>query len=523
VKIYFWEGSRRHIKNFGDQINPMLLDFLEVQHEWAPPADAELVITGSLLEHLPANWSGTVCGAGKLHEHSNVDLSHAKVLALRGKLTADSVRGLTGPIVLGDPGLLVSDWIEQPVAKYDLGILPHWTDHQLAGRFFYGQLLSATDPPEQVIKNIARCKRVITSALHGLIVADAYGIPRQAELFPRADSEGGDFKYRDYCSVYDTHPHFGQMWRAPHNLVERVRGQLRGALAAVAGQPIPGPDMTPPCDVHPRTDGLPPRISLLVPYHQDAQDSEQRGRVWRWLFQFWRIHLPTAEIVIGYDQGAVFSKARAVKRAAQAASGEVFVVLDADTFIDPKVIETCAANISAAIGCGRRLWYVPYRRLYRLSEEFTVQLVEQDPDRPYAMPSPPPTEALDMTVPGNELVVNTGYLHGAMIQIMPAEAFYMCGGFDNRAVGWGGEDSAFLRAVDTIYCCHEVTNNDVCHLWHVRPGKDYRTRRWIGQRVPANTRLTQRYGLATGEAAFMRSLVKEHSVFGAGFSAEDLD
>ncbi len=50
-----------------------------------------------------------------------------------------------------------------------------------------------------VFRQIGQCKRIVTSSLHGLIVADAFGgIPRRLELSPALAKEGGDFKYRDY-------------------------------------------------------------------------------------------------------------------------------------------------------------------------------------------------------------------------------------------------------------------------------------------------------------------------------------
>lgn len=504
AKLYYWNQKA----NFGDELGPTFLRFLDVEYDATGIEDADLILAGSVLEHLPARWSGTVCGAGKLRENSVVDLSGARVLALRGKLTADSVKGLSGPIVLGDPGLLVSDWIEQPLAKYELGVIPHWSDHELAGRFLYGQLINVADPPEKVAQEISRCKRVVSSSLHGLVVADAFGIPRRAELFPNAANEGGDFKYRDYCSIYDTHPHFGEMWRAPHHMVERTRNQLRSALAEAVGRQAPPKIVTPPPDVEPRESGLPPRISLLVPFRGNGPDGEYRARAWKWLSQFWKAQLPMAEIVMGYDEGWVFSKSRAINRAAEQACGEVFVILDADAYIDPKVIVDCAKNISAALAKGKHLWYVPYRRLYRLTEEFTGEIIDSDPSHEYSFTSPIKPEWIE---PGTSVSVNNGYKFGAMVQIMPAEAFFACGGMDPRFQGWGGEDAAFMRAVDTMYATHEITNNDVCHLWHPRPGKDWRTRRWVGQLVQQNARLAQRYGLATGERAFMTSLVAEHS------------
>jgi len=234
-KAYWW----RKLPNWGDELNHLILRKMGVDFEWAAPADAELVIIGSILEHLPQNWSGTVCGVGKLHGGSKIDLTRARVLALRGKLTAGSVSGLPThrKIVLGDPGLLVPDLVCQPVAKYELGVVPHWSDKELHKRFSYGHLIDPSQPPEHVVSEIARCKNVISSSLHGLITADAYGIPRRAELFPRAGQEGGDFKYRDYASVYNTGPRFGEMWRAPHDVVERIQGELREALAVAVGRP----------------------------------------------------------------------------------------------------------------------------------------------------------------------------------------------------------------------------------------------------------------------------------------------
>jgi hypothetical protein len=81
---------------------------------------------------------------------------------------------------------------------------------------------------------------------------------------------------------------------------------------------------------------------------------------------------------------------------------------------------------------------------------------------------------------------------------------------DERFRGWGGEDVSFLRALDTLYCQHEVATADLCHFWHARPGENPQDRFWIGQVFPANSRLAQRYSLATGEPTFMRTLVKEH-------------
>ncbi len=497
-KIYYWRGK----PNFGDRLNWSILRFLRANFGYRPPEEANLVMVGSVLEHLPEGWTGTVCGAGKLREDSQLDLSQARVLALRGPLTLAGVKLAPHHVpVLGDPVLLITDWIQQWGAKYDLGVVPHWSDTELRKRFPYGTFIDVTDPPEEVVAKISKCKRIISSSLHGIMVADAYGIPRQAELFAGAEKEGGDFKFRDYAALYNASPNFGQMWKAPYELVEAIKAELRRVLRLeICGKPV---DVPPIYDrVRPIRRGHHPQISLLVPFRNDM---EERVRIWHWLRKYWKHHLPHAEIIQGHYTGYPFSKAAAVNHAAKHARGRIFVIVDADTYLDSDIVQYCADQIDNAVGAGDRKWFIPYRSLYRLRRRRTEKLIKSDPEFDYQIPHPPPPGWVE---PGNSS--DYGHPYGALIQIVPREAFKLVHGFDPRFCGWGSEDSSFLRAVDTLYCQHENTQNDVIHLWHVRPGVDWKSRRWVGQSIQQNSRLAQRYANATGEPSFMRGLVDEH-------------
>lgn len=509
MRAYWWRPQAG--TNFGDELTYEILKFLGVDDGWSSPSEAELVVTGSVLEHLPEGWSGTVCGAGKLYPFSKVDLANARVLALRGKLTAAGVSGVMEGVTLGDPGLLIPRWVRQVTARHDLGIVPHWSDKDLPSRFRYGHLIDPTRPAVEVVSQIAQCKRIISSSLHGLIVADAYGIPRQAELHPKAaaDGEGGAFKYWDYASVYDEHPHFGEMWRAPFEQVRQIQDDLFAALTLAVGQDLPPAPAPRRRDVV--TLGLDltqatktPQISLLVPFRDDNED---RGRVLDWLTTYWLRYLPSAEVVLGYDDGLPFSKSRAVNDAAKRARGRVFVILDADAYLRPSAIQDCADAIDEALAAGKRKWFMPYSHFYRIAQWETLCLLQTDPMAPYAVSSPPPQDWLEVGANGNS---TKAHQFGALIQVMPREAFEMVGGMDPRMAGWGSEDVAMLKSVDTLYCQHEVALNDALHLWHARPGTDHLTRRWIGQSwSPANARLAQRYAVACGEPALMQGLVDE--------------
>ena len=75
-----------------------------------------------------------------------------------------------------------------------------------------------------------------------------------------------------------------------------------------------------------------------------------------------------------------------------------------------------------------------------------------------------------------------------MIQIMPREAFDTVGGWDTRFRGWGGEDHAAMRAMDTLYTLHKTLPGQVLHIWHPQLSPDgaaklvnWRNRMWEGQ------------------------------------------
>ncbi|RGY81624.1 hypothetical protein DXA18_05515 [Dorea sp. AM58-8] len=61
--------------------------------------------------------------------------------------------------------------------------------------------MNVKDDPLQVVKEIAECRYIISSSLHGLIVADSLGIPNMYLVF--GDRLLGDgYKFEDYYSAY---------------------------------------------------------------------------------------------------------------------------------------------------------------------------------------------------------------------------------------------------------------------------------------------------------------------------------
>jgi hypothetical protein len=77
--------------------------------------------------------------------------------------------------------------------------------------------------------------------------------------------------------------------------------------------------------------------------------------------------------------------------------------------------------------------------------------------------------------------------------------------------GWGGEDIAFMRAVDTMYAKHKTSNNGTFHVWHpVLSAGEPHLRMWEGQPGPrANDWLSERYANAFGDRSLMRQVIDQ--------------
>jgi len=241
-------------------------------------------------------------------------------------------------------------------------------------------------------------------------------------------------------------------------------------------------------------------ITLLVPY--TAGSCVDRDRAWGWLKAYWRQVLPGVRIVMGTDEGRPFSKTTAVNGAASRAKGDVWVILDADAYLDSEVILNCAREIRLARKQGRRLWFVPYRRLHRLTPRTTKHILAS-----------PPVDSLGRYVDSLGMVAGEGTKYGhhfaAMAMVLPREAFEESGGMDPRFRGWGGEDVSFMHQLDTIYGSHKSTNNAVLHFHHPAHGAGLK-RRWPGQARPNPFgQLGLRYRTACGDRARMQRLVAE--------------
>lgn len=209
-------------QNFGDDLNYYMLSKLTGKqiinyNDIYIHKAINFCCIGSILDSL-ANSRSIIWGAGFILDWSTMKEKPLKVCAVRGKLSRKRLLslGVDCPPVYGDPALLLP-FVYTPASserKYVLGIIPHVDDlnnfavTNLALQYMNVKIIKLRGYKcwHDVIDEINQCEYIISSSLHGIIVADAYGIPNTWVEFSDK-TLWQRFKYKDYySSVRDTIP-----------------------------------------------------------------------------------------------------------------------------------------------------------------------------------------------------------------------------------------------------------------------------------------------------------------------------
>ncbi|QUJ77750.1 polysaccharide pyruvyl transferase family protein [Sulfitobacter albidus] len=206
VLLHWWKGT----PNFGDAINPLIVGHVSgraVQH--AGPRASDLFAIGSMLQVVKRKFTEPredkgpihIWGTGLLHPVPGRQwIENIAVSVVRGPVTA-ALLGLDMDR-FGDPGLLIDAVVPKAAASGRIGLVPHHRSLDfddlatlVASDPVY-ELIDPRDDPVEVCARISACDHVFASSLHGLIVADAYGVPN---TWVHPASEGA-LKYLDYAA-----------------------------------------------------------------------------------------------------------------------------------------------------------------------------------------------------------------------------------------------------------------------------------------------------------------------------------
>lgn len=237
IKLYY---ACRNIKNFGDMLS---LDIgkhiFQKEFEFAEPFHCEAAFIGSILEQFLypykgfihktylGNWKKPVqiWGAGFRAETNeivkrpqNLEEQFYRKLdihAVRGRKTRDRLEKILNrdlsAVPMGDPGLLASLLVNQNEIKkqYKVGLIPHYVDKDADMSNIClpdSTIIDVCQDPITCISKIAECEVILSSSLHGMIIADSLGIPNVRLVFSDKIA-GGDYKYDDYYSAFGITSH----------------------------------------------------------------------------------------------------------------------------------------------------------------------------------------------------------------------------------------------------------------------------------------------------------------------------
>lgn len=217
VKSWWYRPqSRVSPYNIGDETTSFVLDRLfDITASRVELPDAEIVGAGSILQNAWAQQSTEIChivGAGFVMPQLHRPIpSHLAIHSVRGYLTRESLDTANkSAISVGDPGLLASEIAPKKPRrpKFSYGIIPHIS--ALAAGEWKGRndLLPnsttidvRTTNIEAFLAAMQDCEVIVSQSLHGLIFADALGIPNTWLGDWDSPVRGGNnFKFFDYFS-----------------------------------------------------------------------------------------------------------------------------------------------------------------------------------------------------------------------------------------------------------------------------------------------------------------------------------
>ena len=218
-----------------------------------------------------------------------------------------------------------------------------------------------------------------------------------------------------------------------------------------------------------------------------------RQKYLEWAEQRYKQLYPSAEVIIGVDDSykEQFCKARAINNAVKQSTGSILIIVDCDMFISKEQIDAAIAQLDTYA------LVTTHDKYYRLPPTTSVKLM----DNPELNLTQEPLGLL-------EDMHRYKYVNGG-IQILKRESFLKVNGYDERFVGWGGEDTAFNCAVITMCGPFLKMEGTAYHLHHNRAAGviDYKNR----EQPNHNRQLRDRYLNAMSDYNIMRQLVFEWS------------
>lgn len=188
--------------NFGDALSVWLPEKLTGER-YGYSGSRELIISGSVL--VDAFPQSVVYGAGFINMFQSTQARY--ISYVRGHLTALllQMQGNSAEPEIFEPAYCLREFYEDIVPDVEVGYIPHYVDAGLIRQDEWMEIGICTGI-DNVMRQMLRCKKIVTSSLHGMVIADLF--ERPSCLVQVSNNLTGDgFKFIDYWSFVDKPPY----------------------------------------------------------------------------------------------------------------------------------------------------------------------------------------------------------------------------------------------------------------------------------------------------------------------------
>ena len=239
--IYIWSGKINPY-NWGDYVNLKLAELISgktiIPYKFSCKKET-IAMMGSILpwaiDKNTIVWgSGALSSKDSLWDTIDKPLS---VRAVRGPLTRQLLvsRGIECPEVYGDPALLFPKYYSPDIEKkYKFGVILHVStsiNDEVYSKLHavLGFNILIINPKcfslwHSFIDNICSCEAILSSSLHGIIIADAYEIPC-VWISLNENHPDDNFKFKDY--YLSVGKHIAQPLNFDTITTEQIQDSLR--------------------------------------------------------------------------------------------------------------------------------------------------------------------------------------------------------------------------------------------------------------------------------------------------------
>lgn len=203
IVLEYWKSK----VNVGDMLAPVIYDYMLKKNGLSKnaivPKRVHLMTVGSLIGLMP--FDAVIWGTGIHRVNITKNLIHNRkkinydIRAVRGPVTKFimDILGYQCPETFGDPAILMK-LIYQPKdikKEYDISVIYHLFHKNLNKQENLHYIDTQTSDYKFFINEIMKSKLIISSSLHGIILAETYGIPA---IFLSEGMEEEIIKYFDW-------------------------------------------------------------------------------------------------------------------------------------------------------------------------------------------------------------------------------------------------------------------------------------------------------------------------------------